>query len=269
MNGITAKRNIKLRDSQALRELVDLIRPGLIVEFGSWEGRSALTFLTQSKQSGLTTRIICVDTWLGSREHWEDFFPGSEFSFENLRVEGGEPHVLETFKEAIRSHGFSKRVEIIRAPTNFATPFLRRTGVSPDLVYIDADHSLTSVLNDLQNADSIAKNGVLAGDDWTWQSVRLAVGLFQKGKRVVMSSKDRQQFVLLPPSRKNLTSLFLHYDWKIERFITLRELPYLFWSRSARFLHRRARRPAARLLDRTYMAIGIPRVKAKLSSRRA
>lgn len=264
LNGIAETRSITPRNSQALRDLVDYVRPNLIVEFGSWEGRSALAFLTQSKISGLTTRIICVDTWLGSAEHWADLLPGTEFSYDNLRVQSGEPQVLNTFKQAIREHGFNKQVEIVRAPTHFAAPFLRRTGVAPELIYIDADHSLPSVLLDLQNADLIAKDATLAGDDWSWQSVRLGVGLFHKRKRIVMSSKDNQQFVLLPPSRKRLKASLLTSGWKIERFIILRELPYLFWSLTVRFLKKKVKRPAASVLDRAYLALGIPGIKARL-----
>jgi hypothetical protein len=110
--------------------------------------------------------------------------PDSEWSFERLNVRNGESQILETFWQTIRNHGLTEETSIVRAPTTFAAPFLKRTGIRPELVYVDADHSFMAVLEDLRLARSIVRDGgVIAGDDFTWQSIRLALARFVTGGR--------------------------------------------------------------------------------------
>ena len=232
------------RDSQALRDLVQIIRPAVIVEFGSWQGRSALTFLLEARSLGLESKIVCVDTWLGSAEHWQNRLPDSEWSFDQLKVRNGEPQILETFWQAIRDHDLTQETSIVRASTRHAAPFLKRTGVEPELVYVDADHSFYAVLEDLRLAESIiSTGGVIAGDDFSWQSVRLALGRFATKGRTVMVSGDRTQFVVLNSTRHHLIDSFRNHGWKVESLITLREIPLLFRRKVVDPLYRSARIP--------------------------
>ena len=59
------------RESQALVNLVEVLKPLKVLEFGSWQGRSALSFMAEMKRLSLDGEITCVDTWLGSPEHWD------------------------------------------------------------------------------------------------------------------------------------------------------------------------------------------------------
>lgn len=234
-----------------------MIRPALMVEFGSWEGRSAITFCYQAKQLGLQFRIICVDTWLGSSEHWQNRMPDTEWSFARLKVRDGEPHILETFRETIENHGFVEETSIVRAPTSFAAPFLKRTRLEPELVYIDADHSFGAVLEDLRLAASIMRaGGVIAGDDFRWQSVRLAVRRFATKGSTVMTSGDRTQFVVLNSTQGYIKQSFLDHQWRVERFILIRELPLLFMRRVVRPIR-------VKVFDPLYRAGRIPDLKMR------
>lgn len=239
------------RNSDALRDLVAVVRPSCIVEFGSWQGRSALTFLLEARKLGLDSKIICVDTWLGSAEHWQNSFPGGEWSFDELRVRNGEPQILKTFWRAIRDHDMVDKTSIVRAPTSFATPYLRQAGVKPDLVYVDADHSYQAVLEDLSLADSlVSQEGVIAGDDYSWQSVRLALGRYKRMGHTVLVSNDRSQFVILRSTQIQLITSFQHHGWRIESFILCKEILPLFRSK---------------VLDRLYLAARIPELKLRFS----
>jgi predicted O-methyltransferase YrrM len=255
------KVSILPRESQALRDLVDVIRPALIVEFGSWQGRSALTFLLEARQCGLQTKIICVDTWLGSFQNWQIMDPDSEWSFHQLKLRNGEPQILETFWQAIRDHDLTQETEIVRAPTRFAAPFLKRTGAEPDLVYVDADHSFGAVLEDLRLAESIVRTGgVIAGDDFSWQSVRLAVGRFARKGRTVMTSGDRTQFAVLDSNQNHIMDSFRHHGWKFERFIIPREIPFV--------LRHRLVKPLIKKVDVLYLALKIPDLKMRFRKRK-
>ena len=60
-------------DRQIFPALIKQLKPSLIIEVGSWMGLSAANMATSCKALGLNdTAVVCVDTWLGSKEHWRD-----------------------------------------------------------------------------------------------------------------------------------------------------------------------------------------------------
>ena len=53
------------------REVLTEVKPKFIVEVGTWKGASAFHMVDVLLEIGHTDfEIICVDTWLGSQEHW-------------------------------------------------------------------------------------------------------------------------------------------------------------------------------------------------------
>jgi hypothetical protein len=185
-----------------------------MAEFGSWEGASALTFLLAAKKAKLDLALICVDTWLGSREHWENSFPDSQWSFERLKVIEGEPTVIETFRKAIDNQGLSSQVNLVRAPTTHAAGYISRTFPKLDLVFLDADHSFSAVRQDLTLAMGlISDSGLIAGDDWGWPSVQLAVATRSFLRRKIYSSPDGSTYVLLKRHQTAFESKFVTADW--------------------------------------------------------
>lgn len=91
-------------DSQFFH-VMSAFRPETILEVGSWHGRSAVTFVWNGRNLGLKTTVLCVDTWLGSKEHWSDKFPSSEWSRAALELRDGEPTSFEHFKRNIKNFG--------------------------------------------------------------------------------------------------------------------------------------------------------------------
>ena len=62
--------------------------------------------------------------------------------------------------------------------------------VRPDLIYIDAEHTTEAVYEDLTAWYPFVENhGILCGDDWGWESVRIAVQKFaaEKSKQIYAS----------------------------------------------------------------------------------
>src|SRR5947208_1485127 len=57
-------------DPDVFVELISLTKPSLIIEVGTWKGHSANAMADSCKRMNLHTKIICVDTWLGSQEHY-------------------------------------------------------------------------------------------------------------------------------------------------------------------------------------------------------
>src|SRR6185369_233606 len=57
------------------RKLIEQVRPRRILELGTWYGQSAITMAKacreQPFQMAEHIEILCVDTFLGSVEHWQ------------------------------------------------------------------------------------------------------------------------------------------------------------------------------------------------------
>jgi hypothetical protein len=155
--------------------LVEALRPSVIVEFGSWEGRSALAWLDYGLRAGLDLDLVCVDTWLGSAEHWLNEFPDSEWSRDRLKVSDGQPWVFDTFCNTILSHSKREKVTALRMTNGVAASIFRSLGLTADLVYVDGAHDFRSVVSDLLDAVTIVSStGIVVGDDWGWPSVKSA-----------------------------------------------------------------------------------------------
>mgnify|MGYP001113806076 CR=1 FL=1 len=250
-----SRTQVEPRDSESLQSLIDVVLPKVLIEFGSWEGRSALAFVRRAKENSLSTKVICVDTWLGSPEHWRNSAPDSEWSFSHLNVVDGEPRVLDTFRQAIKDHHAEESISIVRATTSLASIYLSRMGERADLVYVDADHSYGAVLQDLHLAQRIlGDDGVVAGDDWAWSSVRLAVSRYAGNRHTIWISSDGVTYALLRKNQSNLMSLFGDAGWeKVDRNrVFLEEAPQL----ARKYMWK----PLSRMVDKMYIAVGLPRL---------
>lgn len=189
---MSVRESIEPRDSQALRDLVRATQPERIVEFGSWHGRSALAFLLEAKKTNPEVMITCVDTWLGSPEHWDARNLSGEWSFDNLLLSDGEPTFIEVFREGMSHHGLSSNSQILRCPSAFSESYLRKNFYDPDLFYIDADHSTKAVISDISIAHRLSPTGLISGDDWCWPSVQRAVlkVALELGAEIIVADDD-------------------------------------------------------------------------------
>lgn len=185
-------------------DVVDVVRPSSVIEFGSWEGASAIAWAIAARSLGLATHVYCVDTWLGSAEHWANDFPDGQWSRDRLRVEQGEPQFIDTFRNTVTVHDLNDRISPLRATTEGGTTFLSAYEIGADVVYVDADHAYRAVFHDLVRAESLlAPGGIITGDDWGWASVRIAVLQFslRRGYQVAVSAEGTKYLLVSRRSR--------------------------------------------------------------------
>ena len=194
---------VEARSREFFADVLEIVRPEVLVEFGSWEGASALAWATQAQSLGLPTHVVCIDTWLGSPEHWRNVLPGTEWARDHLRLDAGQPGLINTFRHAVHAHGMQEQISPLRATSECGSEYLRALGVAADVVYVDANHDYYAVAQDLRFANSIlSSRGVIAGDDWAHPPIQRAVLEFAALKRQeILISRDRVSFVLLPKSR--------------------------------------------------------------------
>lgn len=204
---IVGKRNFEI-----FYILPEYAQPKIILEIGSWEGSSALSWGEGSEK--YDSEIICVDTWLGSVEHYENILPNTEWSRDHIFLEDGYPSIYKTFVTNIRRNNLQNRIISVPIDSRQAFLIFEKANLVPDICYIDAAHDYHSVLADLNGAKKIGSK-IICGDDYYYHNspeIKEAVDYFaeENGLRVVTK---QNQFVLINDSQQELYELLKRFNW--------------------------------------------------------
>jgi cephalosporin hydroxylase len=150
-------------DTPIFQELIDELKPQLIVEIGSWMGRSARHMARLGLEHHPQLEIVCVDTWLGSVEHWL----GAEKSL--------LPGLYDQFRYNVVLHELQATITPFRIDSINAGHWFSRSNIQPDLIYIDAGHEYESIKQDLQVwAPILRSGGILFLDDAHYEPIQRA-----------------------------------------------------------------------------------------------
>jgi SAM-dependent methyltransferase len=127
----------------------------MIIEIGSYYGRSTAYLLELAKKSQKNISIVSIDTFMGSKEHTEtNFYNDFKKNIDNL----DEKYPLTVLK------GESSRLADF-FPDN-----------SVYAIMIDASHEYEDVKTDIIKwIPKVKKGGTLCGDDYDWEGVTKAV----------------------------------------------------------------------------------------------
>ncbi len=169
-------------DSPAFRELIVSEKPSLIIEVGTWKGGSAMHMAQIMEELGISGTVLCVDTWLGALEFWTDLDDADRYK--SLRLKHGYPSVYYQFLANVCRRGLQRRIVPFPQTSAIGALWLRHSGLTAGLIYIDGSHEEDDVYADLCDYwEVLAADGVLFGDDYSWDSVRLAVDRFARERR--------------------------------------------------------------------------------------
>ncbi len=168
--------------------VIGKLRPRVIVEVGTWKGASAIHMAKVAQAGGIQTQIVCIDTWLGSPEHFLGLASGWR---ESLRLRNGYPQLYFTFLTNVIQHGLTDIIVPLPATSENAATILRNRNIRPDLVYIDATHDYGAVKRDVQTYWQLLNDdGVLLGDDYlTWPGVTRAANEFTQENNLVLAGR--------------------------------------------------------------------------------
>lgn len=203
---------VEKREFDLFYILSELLEPKVILEIGSWEGRSALSWGSIAKR--YDSILICVDTWLGSTEHYENRLPDGEWQRSRIFLEDGYPSIYKTFVTTIRNNNLQDYVIPIPLDSHQAFILIERSGISPDITYIDASHDYDSVLADLRAAHKIGSK-IICGDDYYYfehGEVKRAVDFFASENSMRIQEKQFQ-FILTDQSTSNIYDLLKNRGW--------------------------------------------------------
>ncbi len=173
----------------------------LIAEVGSWRGASAIHMArTRLELSRRPFRIVCVDTWLGSLEHW---LYRAEPGYAVPRDVHGYPVLYREFLENVAAAGLQDLISPVPLPSTTGALLLRRLGLAPQLVYLDASHEEADVRTDLEAWwPLVAPGGILFGDDIKLAGVRDGLAGFVRERPADLadlSVREDQFFILRKP----------------------------------------------------------------------
>ena len=145
-----------------LRETIDRVRPQIIIEVGTFLGRSALHMGEHLKAIGLDSAIICVDTWLGDEHHWIE--PEVRHLLEHRY---GRPEFYHTFCANVWGSNLQETIIPLSIDSTSGARLLSRLGVHADMIYVDGGHVGGEVYRDLVNFWSLLRpGGAMLMDDY-------------------------------------------------------------------------------------------------------
>jgi predicted O-methyltransferase YrrM len=179
-------------DHNIFSELVAEIQPKVIVEVGTWKGRSCHNFAELTGSLG--TEIFCVDTWLGGIDHFLSALPQDDMK----RDFHGSPQIYEQFLRNFMEHPAATRIHPIRQTSVNGARALASRGLFADLIYIDASHEYEDAYADLcAYAPLVAPNGRIFGDDFAFPGVQTAVIRYAHEQRRRVKIVDGNFWILL------------------------------------------------------------------------
>lgn len=144
-----------------LKQIILEKKPKVIVEIGSWCGKSAI-FMASLLTSD--SKLYTIDHWFGQSYYFEN--PPQE-------VANRLPYVYQLFLSNVIHHNLANIIIPIRMSSLEAAQALN---ISPDLVYIDGSHTEEDVYNDiLAWHKKLSANGIICGDDWACPAVKTGI----------------------------------------------------------------------------------------------
>ena len=159
-----------------LSQIIEEKKPTTIIEVGSFLGQSAITMAKACKNCNLNTKILCVDTWLGSPEHWR------EDQCNLLKLYNYFESGISMMYDQFIINMMVNKIDdiIIPIPNTSKNVFyiLQSKNIKVDMVYIDGSHDTDDVYNDIiLYYKLLNKGGYIFGDDYPWDSVKAGVHL--------------------------------------------------------------------------------------------
>jgi hypothetical protein len=156
----------------AFQQVIERIKPKLIVEVGVWFGGSVRHMTQLAKIHNPDVEVVGIDTFLGSVEHWT----GQSYL---MTLKNGRPNIYEQFMSNNVHQGLWENITPFPVDSINGYEFFKHHKIQPDLIYIDAGHDYASVKADLERwTELLPSGGTLLGDDFHHEPIIQAVNDF-------------------------------------------------------------------------------------------
>ena len=171
-------------------EAIDLLKPSIIVEVGTFMGSSARHMARWLAASKLDACIICVDTWLA-----EDVLWTNEMWRPHLKHRFGRPEFYNTFMANTITAGLQSYIVPLPMPSSAAARYLNALGIRSPLVYVDGDHAEGAAYADFKNFWELVMGpaGVMLIDDYQPENTMFA-GLVRDVDKFTIEQRIEPKF---------------------------------------------------------------------------
>jgi predicted O-methyltransferase YrrM len=200
--------------------LDDVPNNGIMVEVGSWMGKSTSCMGELIKNSNKNVKFFAVDTWEGS---WDE--PWQKETVENIKKQNSS--LFEVFKNNLKQCGVDEFVIPIQSTSLEAVNLFEDNSL--DFVHIDAAYDYENVIADIRAwYPKVKPGGLITGDDYIWGTVRKAVHEFFESKSILSFKCDNNASGIVWGHRKegaisqmNITlyAICKNEEKNIEKFI--------------------------------------------------
>ena len=127
---------------------------GIVIEVGSWLGKSAIFMAEQIAKRGIKVKFDCIDIW----EYTDD----DPFYLDLIKKHG---NVYNVFLDNISDCGCNDLINPIKMESHIAADLYDNESV--DFVFIDANHHYDFVMRDIECwYPKVKSGGVIAGHDY-------------------------------------------------------------------------------------------------------
>lgn len=155
----------------------------LIFEFGSWLGLSAEYILNNTDQNCI---VICIDTWEGD---WS--------IKQTTKYKKHLQNLYDTF--IVNMWKWKDRLIPVKMDGRKAMKYLHDLGLTPDLIYLDMDHSYESAKGDLKLLMKYFPDTLILGDDILyWKGVAQAVKEIIREYKISNLEINKNCYALIP-----------------------------------------------------------------------
>lgn len=167
--GFQVSENTKFFD-----HLFSLLAPETLLELGTWKGSSVIGFVKRMLSYCDAPVVACVDTWVGSVEHWTSPALRAE-----MHLRWGYPTLYSRFAANIIRARVAPWITPLPMLTETALRLIARRSVLVDAVYVDASHEYEAVKRDLSNCWAVIdETGFVLADDYLAPEVKRAIQEF-------------------------------------------------------------------------------------------
>lgn len=146
------------------KELIERLRPELIIEVGTFLGGSAIHMGECLRNAKINdSAILCIDTWLAEQILWSM----AEHRV-RLKIQYGRPCFYYTFLSNVIEKGLQGTIVPLPMPSQSAARYLKELGgITAKLIYIDGCHEEGDCYRDL-NAywQFLEPGGAMLVDDY-------------------------------------------------------------------------------------------------------
>jgi predicted O-methyltransferase YrrM len=173
--------------SPVFEEVIKELQPKIIVEVGTWKGASAIHMAKNCLKHYNDFHIICIDTFMGSVEHWTK---AKDLIFQNNT--NGRPNIYPQFLSNVLHNELQDYITPLPVDSINGSEILLHYEIMADLIYIDAGHDYNSVRMDfIHYARNLREGGYLLGDDWFHEPIKAAAYDTFGDDKVIEKSRDK------------------------------------------------------------------------------